>query len=192
MSSKTLLFALAISTSVLAACSSKANNDQPNDSARDSGAMAAAAPSNVDVAVNAPSPEEDNVYYKTVVFGMLQVEAAKLALTQGSDPKIKALAETVIKDSRKSNTEIKKIAGDKGVRMPEILPFNDGDRVAALEKFKGKDFDQQYLTMLVSEHEKAVKFLTAAVNGADAEASAFALKALPVTEGHLKKAAAIK
>ena len=192
MSSKTLLLAVAISTSLFAACSGKSTNDMANDSARDSGAMAPAHPSNVDVAVNAPSPEEDNVYYKTVVFGMLQVESAKLALTQGSDPKIKALAETVIKDSRKSNIEIRKIAGDKGVRMPEILPFSDGDRVAALEKFKGKDFDQQYLKMLVSEHEKAVKFLTAASNDSDAEASAFALKALPVTEGHLKKAAAIK
>lgn len=123
---------------------------------------------------------------------MLQVETAKLAITQSSDPKVKVLAGTVVKDYRKPIAEIKKIAEDKGVRMPVILPFSDQDRVTALEKLKGKDFDKQYLRMLLSEHEKAVKFLTEASNDSDAATSAFALNTLPVTEGHLKKAATIK
>ena len=192
MSSKTLLIALLSSVSLLAACSGNSNNNLPKDSPNDSAAMASAGSSNADTAVNVVSSEEDNIYYKAVVFGMLQVATAKLAITQSSDPKVKALAETVIKDYRKPITEIKKIAENKGVRMPVILPFSDQDRVTALEILKGKDFDQQYLSMLLSEHEKAVKFLTEASNDSDAATSAFALKTLPVTEGHLKKAAAIK
>jgi len=56
-----------------------------------------------------------------------------------------------------------------------------------LSKLKGADFDHEYVTAMVADHEKDVAaFENAVKGGVDADVKAFAAKTLPTLKTHLQ------
>lgn len=123
--------------------------------------------------------------------GMMEVEAGKVAATQGTDPDVKAFGQKMVDDHTKANDKLKQIAADKGVTLPTDLGTMDKHNLAKLQKTTGADFDRLYMSDMVKDHKKDVSDFEHASKGAkDNDVKAFASDTLPTLQDHLKMAQA--
>jgi putative membrane protein len=123
------------------------------------------------------------------VDGMYEVELAKLAAAQATDPAVKSFAEKLVKDHEAANDEIRKLASARNIAIDDKLPFMKRHAVDSLGK-DTKNFDDDFLRKAgVKEHEKDIKaFQNASTKADDPEIRAFAEKTLPTLREHLTMA----
>lgn len=123
--------------------------------------------------------------------GMMEVEAAGIAIKRSKNKLVKDFAEQMLKDHRAANAELKGIADAKGLGLSTSLP----DELAAhLDKLNGLEeraFDLQYMRMMINDHQKTVELFTSGTRLEDARLRAFAVKTLPIIQGHYQSAMAI-
>jgi len=141
-----------------------------------------------DVALNG---DEKTFMLAAATGGMMEVEAANIALQQSSDPAIKAFANKMIADHTKANQELSGIANGVGMQLPATLADDKAQHLAGLKKLKDKKFDEQYMTMMLADHALTVQLLTEGKSLANAQIKAFAAKTLPVVTGHYNEAVKI-
>jgi putative membrane protein len=61
--------------------------------------------------------------------------------------------------------------------------------IEKLSKLSGAEFDKEYMSDMVKDHEEDVKdFQTQGNDGTDPDIKAFASKTLPILQGHLQMA----
>lgn len=124
--------------------------------------------------------------------GMAEVEMGKLASTKAKDPAVKKFGQMMVADHGKANDELKALAGKKSITLPADI----GSHKSSLDKLNGlsgADFDKEYVSMMVDDHETDVKaFEKEAENSTDADVKAFAAKTLPVLKKHLEAIKAIQ
>ena len=66
------------------------------------------------------------------------------------------------------------------------------DHIKKLSEKSGKEFDRDYMSMMVKDHQDDVdKFEKMSKDGNDADLKAFATKTLPILRAHLDSAKAI-
>jgi putative membrane protein len=123
--------------------------------------------------------------------GMAEVEMGRLAAQRASDPVVKAFGERMISDHSKGNAELKSVASKKGLQLPADMNSEQKSEIDKLSKLSGAEFDKQYMSAMVDDHEKDVKeFETQANSGNDADIKSFATRTLPTLQEHLKMAQA--
>lgn len=123
--------------------------------------------------------------------GMMEVEAANLALKKSKNKTVKDFAARMLKDHGMANKELEKIALGKGLDLPQTLP---GDLAAYLKEMNTlaeRAFDVQYMRMMIDDHQKTVSLFTDGIRLTDPEFKAFAIKTLPVIREHHKMAVEI-
>jgi putative membrane protein len=127
---------------------------------------------------------------KAAQSGQLEIEASKLAATKASHSVVKSFAAQMVKDHTAVDTELKKLASDKGVELPGSPPNDDQKKLEALGALSGATFDRQYAEEVgVKAHNEAVTlFRNASKSARDADIKAFAAKTLPALEHHLEMA----
>ena len=113
--------------------------------------------------------------------GMREVHMGQMAAQQGQSAEIKKLGNMILSDHTKANSQLMEIATKRGVKL---------DTRHKMDKMSKKDmenFDQAWLTMMVTEHQKDIAaFQRQAQGNGDPEVKAFAKKTLPVLQKHLK------
>jgi putative membrane protein len=121
---------------------------------------------------------------------LAEVAAGQIAVTNSSDPKVKAFAQQMIDDHSKAGDELNGIAQGKGVTPPVQPDMSQRHLAAKLQKMQGPDFDKKYVKDAgVSAHKDAVKLFTAEANkGRDPDVKAFAAKTLPTIQHHYQMA----
>ena len=125
---------------------------------------------------------------KAAKSGMEEVSISKVAVDRAQNPQIKDFAQMMVTDHTGANSELTMIATNKAVTLPE-----DKTNVEKWSNRSAKDFDQEYIEKMVSDHKEAVElFEKEAKNGEDADLKAFAEKTLPTLQAHLDKAKALK
>jgi putative membrane protein len=122
--------------------------------------------------------------------GHAEVEGSKVALKNGSDPKVKAFAQKMVDDHTKAGNELKALADTKGVKVPDEPSLAQKASIKVLASQDGAKFDKNYAESIgVKAHEDTVKlFKKAAADAKDADVKAFATKTLPALEHHLQMA----
>ena len=121
--------------------------------------------------------------------GMLEVALGKLAEKKGSSKSIKKLGTQMVTDHSKANEELKTLAADKHIVLPENMSDKCQKEVTDLNEKKGKDFDKAYADLMVSDHKDDIdEFNKEAEKGNDAQVSAWAKNKVPVLEHHLMMA----
>ncbi|WP_231491749.1 DUF4142 domain-containing protein [Pedobacter sp. Leaf170] len=125
---------------------------------------------------------------KAAVGGIMEIEAAKVALNNSSNTEIKSFAEMMITDHSKANKELKEFAESKRVITPDALPAEDQIHLDAMKKMKGADFDKHYVDMMVNDHEKTVTLFQQGIQNRDAGLKTWASNTLKVIEAHTVKA----
>jgi len=121
--------------------------------------------------------------------GLMEVQLGKLAQEKASHEKVKEFGKRMEQDHGKTNSELKKIAADKGIQLPDNLDKKHKSKVDKLAKLSGANFDRQYMQEMVSDHKADIKkFERQADKGKDPDLQKLAGQTLPTLKEHLQLA----
>jgi putative membrane protein len=121
--------------------------------------------------------------------GMAEVELGRLATQRAGDASVREFGARMVADHSRANSELKSIAGQKGIQLPTELNSEQKSEMDKLSKMSGAEFDKEYMSAMLKDHETDVKdFDTQSKEGNDPEIKAFAGKTLPTLQQHLQMA----
>ena len=124
--------------------------------------------------------------------GMTEVELGKMAEEKGSKS-VKEYGTMMVKDHTKAGDELKSLAAEKNITLPSAVSDDMRKHIDDLSKKSGKDFDKDYIDMMVSDHKDVIEgFEDMAKNSKDSAFKNFAVKTLPTLYKHLGAAKAIE
>lgn len=102
---------------------------------------------------------------------------------------MKEFGERMVADHSKANDELKDIASQDNITLPGNPSKMDEAEYNRLSKLSGKQFDDAYAKMMVSDHEHdIVEFRRESTSGQNPALKSFAAKTLPTLESHLHQA----
>lgn len=120
---------------------------------------------------------------------MVEVDLCELALRKSDRDEVRAFAQKMIDDHSTMGQEMKKLAFARGVLLPGGPGPEDRSHLERLSKLSGKEFDIDFISYNVAEHEKDIKiFSHYAEHGADARITKLAANAVDVLSQHLRMA----
>ncbi len=125
--------------------------------------------------------------------GMTEVDLGKLATLKATNAKVKEFAGMMVTDHSKANEELKALAKNKNITLPDSVSSESKSTMKSLTEKSGADFDKAYVSEMVDDHKKDVSmFENASKNVKDPDLKAFVDKTLPVLKAHLEKITVIK
>jgi putative membrane protein len=118
--------------------------------------------------------------------GMYEVMLGELAVKKGSK-EIKKLGQMMVDDHGAANADLKKIAQQKNIELPTQLGNEKQSIYDGLMNKEGKEFDKEYASQMVKDHEADIKkFEKEADGGDDSDFKNFASEKLPTLRHHLE------
>lgn len=122
--------------------------------------------------------------------GATEIEASQLAGQKASSAEVKTFAATMVTDHTKVAEELKTLAQQKGVKLPDGPSMIQKAKLKTLSMHKGAAYDKDYAEEIgVKAHEDTIKlFQTASTSAKDADVKAWAAKTLPGLQHHLEMA----
>lgn len=212
MKKQLLSFGILFSSVALFSCNSDGNNSTSTTDTANTGNMSTTTSGTTDTkmdtsssmttgttattptatAANNVSESDKKFMMEAASGGMMEVQAGQLASQSAMNDRVKAFGNMMVQDHTNANNELKALASQKNVMVPDSMMAKHREHINMLKKKTGKDFDKAYMSMMVTDHNEDVsKFQVAAKNAADADVKAFASKTLPVLRTHLDSAKAI-
>jgi putative membrane protein len=138
------------------------------------------------------APADRQFIKKAAEGGLAEVQLGQLATEKADSPDVKQFGQRMVDDHGKANDQLKQVASNKGVTVPDKLNPKDAATKARLEKLSGKAFDRAYMRDMVTDHTKDVsEFRTESKTAKDPDVKSFASQTLPTLEDHLKQAKSI-
>ena len=138
---------------------------------------------------NMVSSETKTFMEKAATGGMMEVQLGQMAQEKASSQEVKDFGQQMVTDHSKANEDLKALAQEKNVTLPDSLMSKQQRNVDKLSKLSGEEFDKEYMKMMVKDHEKDVKtYEKASKNISDPAVQDFASKTLPVLKEHLQEA----
>ena len=133
---------------------------------------------------------DDKKFVKDATMGGLaQIELGKLAVQKGSSDSVKQYGQQMVDDHTKADEQLKQLATQQKVRVPDSLDSKHKSKIDKLAKLSGPDFDHAYMKEQLKLHQQDVReFQDEAQNGRDPNVRAFASKTLPTLQQHLETA----
>ena len=126
---------------------------------------------------------------KTADANMTEIQLAKIALVNGQKQDVKDFANRMIADHGKAGDELKPIAEEMNVTLPEKVSAEYQQTIDKLSKLNGEEFDKAYSSAMVNDHKKVVTmFEKAEKDVQNADLKKFAEKTLPTLKEHLELA----
>jgi putative membrane protein len=121
--------------------------------------------------------------------GLAEVELGKLATEKASSEDVKKFGQRMVDDHSKANDELKKVASNQGIELPEHLSAKDKSLKERLSKLDGASFDKAYMASMVKDHKADVAdFEKESDSGKDTAIKQFATSTLPTLKDHLTEA----
>jgi putative membrane protein len=121
--------------------------------------------------------------------GMMEVQLGKLAGEKASSKQVKEFGQRMLQDHSKANEALKKLAANKGVKLPTTLEGKHKSAVDRLSKLSGDEFDREYMRLMVDDHKEDVeKFESQAKKADDPDVKKFASQHAPILKKHLELA----
>ncbi|HWZ84577.1 MAG TPA: DUF4142 domain-containing protein [Thermoanaerobaculia bacterium] len=126
---------------------------------------------------------------EAAIGGMSEVELGRLAADKATDPMVKAFGQHMVDDHTKINDDLKAIAAQAGVQLPDSVGSKQKKVFDKLSALSGAAFDKAYIDDMVSDHKDDVSaFEKAARFSGDSPFKKFAADELPTLKDHLKMA----
>ena len=119
-----------------------------------------------------------------------EILEAQTALTQSTDPQVRAFAQRMIQDHRRTSQALRQAAVRSGLTPPPTGVGGDlASLLAALQGLRGRDFDKAYFHHQVIGHVSALTTERLyAANGDDPAVRQAAVAATPIIAAHLAMA----
>jgi putative membrane protein len=138
-------------------------------------------------AQGAVSMADTNFILAAAQGGMTEVKLGELAATNGTRDDVKSFGQMMVKDHTAINDDLKVVAAQKGVALPDSLDAKHQAMVDNLTALSGSKFDDAYIKGMIKAHQKDAKaFKAEAAATQDAELKSFLDKSIPVVEAHLQ------
>jgi putative membrane protein len=125
--------------------------------------------------------------------GMTEVKLGELAATNAMREDVKTFGQMMVKDHSAINDDLKALAAQKGVRLPDSLDAKHQAMVDKLTALTGSAFDDAYIAGMIKGHKTDAKaFKSEAAATQDVDIKSFLDKSIPVVEAHLQHITAMK
>ena len=126
--------------------------------------------------------------------GLLEVQLGTLGTTKATSARVKQFAQMMVDDHTKANNELKALASEKGIALPDVINEDAQKEYYDLEqKEKGNEFDKEFMDQMVEDHREVIrKFEREADNGNDPDVKAWAAGKLAALRHHLEEAERIQ
>jgi len=141
------------------------------------------------VPAGATSPQ-DRVFLKDALEGgMAEVQLGQLALQKSNNADVKQFAQKMVDDHTKMGDQMKPIAQQIGVKIPDGPSKKDKATIAKLQELNGDDFDKAYMKDMVKDHKTDLSdFKTEASMGSNPVVQNAANQGSQIISGHLQMA----
>ncbi len=97
---------------------------------------------------------EDRIFLKDALQGgIAEVQLGQLALQKSSNADVKQFAQRMVDDHTKMGDQLKPIAQQIGVKIPDGPSKKDKATIAKLQALNGDDFDKAYMKDMVKDHK---------------------------------------
>lgn len=135
------------------------------------------------------SDKDKEFMQKAAEDNMLEIQLGKLAAEKASSKNVKDYAQMLVTQHEQANEELKQLAGNKEVMLPDSLKEEGQNKLNKLKDKKAKEFDKAYISEMVDEHQKDInKFENEGQKTEDTELKAWIDKTLPHLKHHLETA----
>ena len=95
--------------------------------------------------------------------GMAEVELGKIAMDHAASADVKQYAQMMIDDHTKAGDQLKQVATTYSIPTDAKLDDKQKNLMDKLSKLNGSDFDKEYMSAMVGDHEGAVRDLRSRV-----------------------------
>ena len=124
--------------------------------------------------------------------GIMEVELGKIAAQKAVNPRVKAWGQMMVDDHSKANDDLKSRAAMENITLPSNMSDDQQKMLDKCSKKMGKDFDKEYMDMMLSDHKEDIDmFKKASSDLTDSTIKDFATTTLPTLQKHLDSAQAI-
>ena len=135
------------------------------------------------------STADDKFAAEAASGGMAEVKLGELAQQKGTSDKVKGFGQKMVTDHSKAGDDLKQIAQQQGLSLPEEMSKHDQATYDRLSKLEGKQFDEAYARAMLTDHQTVVAaFEKEASSGKNEALKEFASRTLPTLKEHLKLA----
>jgi len=125
--------------------------------------------------------------------GLFEVKAGAIAERNAASQDVKNFGKMMVEDHTQLNQQLKELAAKKNVPLPSDISSSQQDDTAKLSKKTGSEFDKDYISMMVKDHEKDIDaFKKAADKVTDQDYKNLITGAIPTLQKHLDAAKKIK
>jgi putative membrane protein len=124
---------------------------------------------------------------KAMQGGLAEVQLGQIALQKSNNEQVKQFAQRMVDDHGKLNEQMKPIAQQLGVSVPQQPSKKDSKNIAKMQALSGTDFDQAYIKDMVKDHKQDLsEFQTEASNAQDPNVKSAATEGSKVIAQHLQ------
>ncbi|MBV4359317.1 DUF4142 domain-containing protein [Pinibacter aurantiacus] len=124
--------------------------------------------------------------------GIMEVELGKIAAQKAVNPRVKAFGQMMVDDHSKANDDLKSRAAMENITLPSNMSDDQQKMVDNVNKKTGKDFDKEYMDMMLNGHKDVLDmFQKASADLSDSTIKEFATNTIPAIQKHLDSARAI-
>ena len=133
---------------------------------------------------------QDRIFVKDALEGgMAEVQLGQLALQKSNNADVKQFAQKMVDDHTKMGEQMKPIAQQIGVKIPDGPSKKDKATIAKLQALNGDDFDKAYMKDMVKDHKSDLNdFKTEATSGSNPVVQNAANQGSQIISEHLQMA----
>ncbi|MCC6287418.1 MAG: DUF4142 domain-containing protein [Chitinophagaceae bacterium] len=130
-----------------------------------------------------------NFLLKAADGGLAEVAAGKIGEEKATRKAVKDFASQMVKDHTAVNDEVKTLASQLNITLPGAFGEDHQKNIIDLGGKKAKDFDKDFMDMMVTDHKKTIDlFRDASDDDINADVKSFIIATIPKLEAHLAKA----
>jgi putative membrane protein len=141
-----------------------------------------------DMQGNGVASQLDMMFVRKALQGsMAEVQVAQLALQKSTNDQVKQFAQQMVTDHTKMIEDMKPVAQQVGVKVPDGPDKKQKAMMATLQAMSGDDFDKAYVQAMVKDHKQDDSDFKSEVSGGQSQAvKDAAAKGDSVVESHLQ------
>jgi putative membrane protein len=117
---------------------------------------------------------------------LMEVTLGRVAQSRASDTRVKDFGERMVSDHGALQQQVTTLTSTNGIGFTPTLDAQQQQEVNRLQRLSGSEFDREYITMMVQNHQNDVsKFEDASRDADSPRVRELAAKALPTLQYHL-------
>lgn len=169
-------YAALAALALFSACSSSA---QKEDNNTDTTAVSSDSTLNESTNANGLDTTKLTFFKEGTLSRLAEIESSKKTLQKTTNPRVKALAEAIVKGQDSIFPSLKALADDKGYELPRVLPDDKLAEIREMDSYKNEGRDEFYVRSILKEHQRLIDLFSFASRSSDKQISSFAVQALP-------------